>query len=100
MFQSLLLSLAQHKRTSSSSFFTFPPRSQQTTNICFYSELEDAERSRAAAGTCLFIHSKKKIIHRLFCLKMEGGGVKGDSGFLVILFLAFFLTVNWDSAHM
>lgn len=31
---------------------------------------------------------------------MEGGGVKGDSGFLVILFLAFFLTVNWDSAHM
>lgn len=90
MFQSLLLSLAQHKRTSSSSFFTFPPRSQQTTNICFYSELEDAERSRAAAGACLFIHSKKKIIHRLFCLKMEGGGVKGDSGFLVILFLAFF----------
>lgn len=33
---------------------------------------------------------QEKNIHRLFCLKMEGGGVKGDSGFLVILFLAFF----------
>lgn len=47
---------APHKHTSTSSFFTFPPRSQRTANICFYPEQEDAEHC-CWTGVCVCVCS-------------------------------------------